>query len=83
MDIPNPPPKATPENSWVLYVDPLSKFTLRFPQDLRSALDKKSGKVVLSSKDGDLDVVLTFVEKGGLKPEVVFKSYLSGPASRS
>lgn len=32
-------PKPTPENSWLLFHDPKGKFQVRFPQDMRGAIE--------------------------------------------
>jgi hypothetical protein len=34
VDVPREPPKPTPENSWLTYVDPQNRFHFRHPQDL-------------------------------------------------
>ncbi len=35
LSVPNPPPAPTPENSWLVYADPLGRFHFRHPQTFR------------------------------------------------
>jgi len=71
----------TVENSWLLYVDPESRYHFQHPQDFKleiSSLGEKADHFTLVREFGktpDL-IALTYTEEDQPKPEVVFKPML-------
>ncbi len=79
LEIPDPPPKATPENSWITFADPNERFSFRHPQELRlvtGGLGASPDSLFLirtSPELGDLSVKLFFMAKVQLKPDDAFR----------
>ncbi|MDB5350694.1 MAG: hypothetical protein JWN86_1941 [Planctomycetota bacterium] len=77
LAIPNPIPKATPENSWLTFTDTKGRFQFRHPQEFQPDTTRNTrGTVVLARFHSDLDddiVTLEFVEKPQARPETLFK----------
>jgi hypothetical protein len=79
--IPNPRPKATPENSWLTYHDAKNRFHLRHPQGFEPvAYVQQPNRIDLRHylPDRSFDVVqIEFVEKPGERPEKQFAQLTS------
>lgn len=91
LEIPDPLPKPTPENSWLTHVDGRGRFWFQHPQELRlremrmppATPGGAGGESVLvlgriQPELGDLSVRLFFVQKATLKPDDVFKKIFEG-----
>ena len=82
LNVPNPPPSATPENSWLTWTDPpAGRYSFRYPQDMEPALvPGVPGAVdlkLLHPDNGSVEVVrLIFTEKAAVRPEILFKDWL-------
>jgi hypothetical protein len=86
LDIPRGAPKATPENSWLTYVDPQQRFLFRHPQDLFRPIELGMPSTVSGSNKLELihwqpgsrvdHVTLEIVPDEQRKPEDVKKAVL-------
>jgi hypothetical protein len=66
LEIPNPIPEATVENSWLTYDDPKKRFHFRYPQDLKLKAPGGEDEVVLAHIRSETDsdsLVLELVPK--------------------
>ena len=78
LPIPKPTPQATPDNSWLTYVDPKGRYQLRHPQgfqptfvrDLPNSIDLRYPHGVETPPD---IIRLTFVDKPAGRPDDSFK----------
>ena len=78
LAIPKPAPQATPENSWLTFVDPKGRYQLRHPQGFSPKFVRdQPNSVDLTyprGRESPPDIIrLTFVDKPGGRPEDSFK----------
>lgn len=77
LELPNPLPERTLENSWLVYEDPAGRFVMRHPQELQriGGGDPKDGQIPLVHfrPDGWDQVIVAVQPQDELRPEVVQK----------
>ncbi len=80
LDIPNPAPEMTEENSWLTFTDPKNRYHVRHPQGFQPTFPPGSANVVDLKRyhsDSPDDIVrLEYVEKATASPETSFKTLI-------
>ncbi len=75
LSVPDQLPAATPENSWLTYVDPQAEFHFRHPQEFQLASTSTEDSIVLgqSRDDGIEYAAFRFKPKEALDPDALKK----------
>jgi hypothetical protein len=87
LEVPNPAPKPTEENSWLTYTDPQGAFQLRFGQELLLNLETSDppNKLVLESERSEgmkRASIYVFGAKEKFQPETLSKDLLTNLEKR-
>ncbi len=81
LEIPNPIPAETPENSWLSYAEPKSRFHFRHPQQYEIQRNAPAGALFLTNQPAEgepSEVKLFFADKFSKTPEEVFRQMFEG-----
>lgn len=70
LDVPDPLPASTPQNSWLLYDDPLHRFHLKYPQEFQVARAYPDGGIDLLDRrpDGQDVLQVNLISRGDDAP---------------